>query len=39
VDDLIDYVDDFLNDDKTKKMKKDGKGLIDYIIKKLPFDI
>ena len=39
VDDLIDYVDEFLNDDKTQKTKKEGKGLIDFIIKKMPFDI
>ena len=36
VDDLIHYVDEFLNNEDAKKMQKDGKGLIDYIIKKLP---
>ena len=39
VDDLIDYVDEFINNEDANKMKKEGKGLIDYIIKKLPFDI
>ncbi len=34
VDDLIDYVDDIINDPKMKE----GEGLIDYIIKKLPLD-
>ena len=38
VDDLIHYVDELINDEDMKKMKKDGKGLIDYIIKKLPLD-
>ena len=36
VDDLIHYVDEFINNEDAKKMQKDGKGLIDYIIKKLP---
>ena len=38
VDDLIHYVDEFINNEDAKKMQKDGKGLIDYIIKKLPLD-
>ena len=37
VDELIDKVDEFMNDDNTQKTKKEGKGLIDFIIKKLPF--
>ena len=36
VDDLIHYVDEFINNEDAKKMQEDGKGLIDYIIKKLP---
>lgn len=36
VDDLNHYVDEFINNEDAKKMQKDGKGLIDYIIKKLP---
>ena len=36
VDELIHYVDEFINNEDAKKMQKDGKGLIDYIIKKLP---
>ena len=38
VDDLIHYVDEFINNEDAKKMQKDGKELIDYIIKKLPLD-
>ena len=38
VDELIHYVDEFINNEDAKKMQKDGKGLIDYIIKKLPLD-
>ena len=39
VDDLIHYVDEFINNEDAKKMQKDGKGLIDYIIKKLPLPL
>ena len=38
VDELINKVDEFMNDEKTKKNKKEGKGLIDYIIKNLPLN-
>ena len=37
VDELINKVDEFINDENTQKTKKEGKGLIDFIIKKLPF--
>ena len=36
VDELIKKADEFINNEDAKKMQKDGKGLIDYIIKKLP---
>ena len=38
IDDLIHYVDEFINNEDAKKMQKDGKGLFDYIYKKLPLD-
>ena len=37
VDELVKKVDEFINDENTQKTKKEGKGLIDFIIKKLPF--
>ena len=36
VDEFIKKVDEYINSEDMKKLKKDGKGLIDYIIKKLP---
>ena len=36
VDELIKKAEEFLNSEDMKRTQKDGKGLIDYIIKKLP---
>ena len=38
VDELIKKAEEFLNSEDMKRTQKDGKGLVDYIYKKLPLD-
>ena len=38
VDELIKKADEFINSEDMKRTQKDGKGLFDYIYKKLPLD-
>ena len=38
VDELIKKAEEFINSEDMKRTQKDGKGLVDYIYKKLPLD-